>query len=274
MKHYLKRHIPLAIAITLIAVIYQRSTGPTYPKKVYIGTEENKIKIRLPRSHGGETNALIEIPKVSKKMNGILNYKRYPTNDVWTSVVLEDRGNILYGELPQQPPAGKLKYKIELLIDGIKQEIGTSEEDAIIIRFKGDVPTAILAPHVFFMFFSMLLGVLAALEASKKTEIFTKVTHLSTASLMIGGMVLGPIVQKYAFGVYWAGFPYDKDLTDNKLLIAVIFWLFASLLNIKARRPWAVIMAACVLMGVYSIPHSMQGSQFNYEKNQLETDID
>ncbi len=89
---------------------------------------------------------------------------------------------------------------------------------------------------------------------------------------MIGGMILGPFVQKYAFGVYWAGFPYGFDLTDNKLLIGVVAWLIAAVLSWKKRRPLASIIAAIVLIIVYSIPHSKMGSQFNYQKNELQTE--
>ena len=87
-------------------------------------------------------------------------------------------------------------------------------------------------------------------------------------------MILGPLVQKYAFGVYWAGFPFDWDLTDNKLLIAVIAWSIALILNIKKRNRFVTIIAAIVLIGVYSIPHSMQGSQYNYDQGKVETDLD
>ena len=39
------------------------------------------------------------------------------------------------------------------------------------------------------------------------------------ATLGLGGMILGPIVQKYAFGAYWTGIPFGHDLTDAKNLV-------------------------------------------------------
>ena len=87
-------------------------------------------------------------------------------------------------------------------------------------------------------------------------------------------MILGPIVQKYAFGVYWAGFPFDYDLTDNKLLIGVLGWIFAVAATWNTERKWPTVIAAIILFAVYSIPHSMQGSEFDYEKGKVITDID
>ena len=47
-------------------------------------------------------------------------------------------------------------------------------------------------------------------------------TFLTMGSLFLGGMLLGPIVQNFAFGDYWTGIPFGWDLTDNKTLLAAI----------------------------------------------------
>ena len=43
----------------------------------------------------------------------------------------------------------------------------------------------------------------------------------------VGGLILGPAVQKYAFDAWWTGIPFGYDLTDNKTLIAMLGWLWA-----------------------------------------------
>ena len=82
-------------------------------------------------------------------------------------------------------------------------------------------------------------------------------------------MVLGPIVQKYAFGEYWAGVPFAWDLTDNKTLIAFIFWVLAWVMNRKSEKPVYTIVASIVMIIVYSIPHSMFGSQLDHESGKV-----
>lgn len=273
MNNKFKISIPLAIIITLIAVIYQRSTGPTYPKKFDIGADRN-IQIKFPRSHGGTTNAPLEIPKLGEGMEAEVTWKRYPTEDEWHTIQFNDRGNLLSADLPNQPPAGKLIYFVKIkYTDGSVQELA-SAEDPIYIRYKGEVPTFILAPHVVCMFLSMLLSVVALFEAVFKTKKYRLVGQITLGCLMLGGMVLGPIVQKYAFGVYWAGFPFDWDLTDNKLLIGVLSWTLAVALTWKGEKRWPTVFAAVVLFAVYSIPHSMQGSEYDYKKGKVITDID
>lgn len=275
LKNKFKITIPLAVMITIAAVLYQRLTGPTYPKRVSIINSKNiEFKIRLPRSHGGDSNAEVEVVKFEDDLKAYLNFKRYPTNDEWVKVEFLDLNNRLVSTLPKQPPAGKITYFIEFKSKYKNYQPIGSLEGPIYIRFKGDVPTYILAPHVFFMFLSMLFSALAFGEAIFKTESAIKIGRITLGSLFVGGMILGPLVQKYAFGVYWAGFPFDWDLTDNKLLIAVVVWTLANLLTIKKKRMWPVIVAAIALILVYSIPHSMQGSEYNYEKGKVITDRD
>jgi hypothetical protein len=84
-------------------------------------------------------------------------------------------------------------------------------------------------------------------------------------------MILGPIVQKYAFGAFWTGFPAGYDLTDNKTLIAFICWIVASLAGMKKGKPWLTVIAAIVTLVVFSIPHSAKGSELDYSTGTVKT---
>ncbi|MCX8055813.1 MAG: hypothetical protein N3A67_09145, partial [Ignavibacteria bacterium] len=76
----------------------------------------------------------------------------------------------------------------------------------------------------------------------------------TTILFFIGGMILGPLVQKFAFDAYWTGWPFGHDLTDNKTLVALIFWLIAlfKLRKNPTNKTWAII-AAIVMLAVYLI---------------------
>jgi hypothetical protein len=143
--------------------------------------------------------------------------------------------------------------------------------DPIVIRFRGDVPTGIILPHALLMFIAMLfsnLTLFLAIFGFKQYRLFGLITF---TALLIGGMILGPIVQKYAFGQYWTGFPAGLDLTDNKTLIAFIFWLIAIVANIrKERRIWT-ILAALVMLVIFCIPHSARGSELDPKTGRIKT---
>jgi hypothetical protein len=126
------------------------------------------------------------------------------------------------------------------------------------------VPTSVLIVHVFVIFVSMLFAMRTVLEAAVDGN-FKWMLWTTIVSLLLGAFVLGPIVQQYAFGVLWAGAPYGWDWTDNKVLVELLFWIFAAYLNRGAQRSRpSVFLAGLVTLVVYFIPHSVFGSEYNY----------
>jgi hypothetical protein len=257
----------LAVIITFVAIVYQRKTGPTYDKKVKATIDNQEYKFKLIRSHGGTTDCKIELAVPNQNVGGVLTYKKYPTKDEWTSVDLERQYDNLIGYLPNLPPAGKYEYKITL--KNGEQNFELNDGKSVLIRFKGDVPGTILIPHIILMFFAMFLGTVAGIMAIFKYQKYHLYTNLTVIFLFIGGMIMGPWVQWYAFGEAWAGIPFAWDLTDNKTLLSFLFWLLAFFMNRKKERPVYTIVASIVMLMVYSIPHSMYGSQLDPETGKV-----
>lgn len=252
----------LAIIITLSAAVYQRATGPTYPKKIDFTYADTQYKIKLLRSHSTSKPAPISLNVNDDRVEGKILYKKYPSSDDLTEIVMERDGENLIAQLPNQSPAGKLEYQV--LLNDIENNVEVLNSGSIIIRFKGDVPATILIPHIFFMFFAMIFSNLTGLLALGKKERYKFYTIVTTLLLLAGGMILGPIVQKFAFGELWTGVPFGWDLTDNKLLVSFVFWVIAVMGNWKKDRPYLSLIAAIVLLLVYSIPHSMFGSELDH----------
>lgn len=257
----------LAVIITFSAVIYQRKTGPTYDKKIKITIQNTEYQFKLVRSHGGETDCPVVLNVPDKQINGELHYRPYPTSNEWTKVKMERLDDLLSASLPNLPPAGKYEYKV--ILEKEEQTYPLNDGQPVIIRFKGDVPASILIPHVILMFIAMFLGNLAGIMAIFKYPKFRLYTKLTFWCLLVGGLIFGPWVQWHAFGEAWAGVPFAWDLTDNKTLLAFIFWLLALLMNRKKERPAYTIVAAVVMLIVYSIPHSMYGSQLDPETGEI-----
>jgi len=257
----------LAVLITFSAIIYQRKTGPTYDKKVKINIERTEYNFHLVRSHGGESDCPVALNVPDKTITGELLYRIFPTNNDWTIVKMERLDDVLSASLPNLPPAGKYEYKIVLKKDGQTYSLNSGEP--VIIRFKGDVPASILVPHVILIFIAMFLGNLAGIMALFKEPKFRLYTKLTFWTLLVGGLIFGPWVQWHAFGEAWAGVPFAWDLTDNKTLLTFIFWLLALLMNKKKERPAYTVVAAVVMLIVYSIPHSMYGSQLDPETGEI-----
>ena len=117
----------------------------------------------------------------------------------------------------------------------------------------------------------MLLSNLAGLFAVSKIEKHVFYGRLALIFLLLGGMVFGPIIQYYAFGQAWTGIPFGWDLTDNKTLIAVIFWIVAVVSNRKNPKYRYTLIAAIITLLIFSIPHSMFGSELDYTSGEVVT---
>ena len=274
----------LTIAITLGAAYYQRKTGPTYPRSVSINVNDTTYEVKLIRSLGLDERPEIKLKISDTTIRAKLYFKRYRADEDYMvsefsyreypvdSYLMNKVFNItkekgFFAAIPVQPPAGKLQYYIELTDSKGTQSI--QKESPVVIRFKGTVPSYILAPHILFMFLAMLFSTLAGLMSIVKHPLYRKYSLWTLILLTAGGVILGPVVQKLAFGELWTGVPFGWDLTDNKTLIAFIFWIIAVVMNRKKERPLFTILAAVVLLLVYSIPHSMFGSELDYATGQV-----
>jgi hypothetical protein len=252
----------LAIVITLALSIYQRMTGPTYPKKVVVELNGESYKVKLPRSgvQKDEVITLKDVPQTQGDMT--LHYRRYPTSDEYTTVDFKYIDGEWQAALPVQPVAGKLQYYIT--VDGKNYPA----DEPVVIRFRNDVPAGILIPHILLMFGAMLFAVYTLLLVLTRRE-YSKWLKITVGTLFVGGFIFGPLVQHAAFGPWWTGFPYGTDLTDNKTLISFLFFAVA-LATLKWKfNKWLIALAVLVMIAVFTIPHSTYGSEYDYTTQQL-----
>lgn len=112
----------------------------------------------------------------------------------------------------------------------------------------------------------MLFSTRAGLEALRPKSNPRRLALWTLGLLVLGGLVFGPLVQYYAFGAFWTGFPFGYDLTDNKTLIALLAWIAAVIAGRGGQpaRKW-VLSASIIMLLIYLIPHSLFGSELKYE---------
>lgn len=255
----------LAFLITAATAVYQRITGPTYPIKGSIEFADNKISYRFIRSEdvGKELSVIVEC--ADSALDAFVIWKRFKSRDDWKIEKMTYSEGLFLSTLPSQPAAGKLEYYVEFKtgIDSIR----IPDDESVIARFKGSVPLYVLILHVVAMFGAMFLSMRTGLEYFNKNPDVKNLTLWTIGFLFAGGLILGPIVQKFAFDAYWTGWPFGTDMTDNKTAVALAGWIFAFIKYRKSNRPqlWA-LFAAILLLVVYLIPHSVFGSEIDYTK--------
>jgi hypothetical protein len=266
----------VAAILTVACFTYQDQTGPTYPLTGQIDTAHGEVGFLVQRSQTiGRGLPVVLLDPVPEGVGGWVEYRRYRSHDEWARSVLRPgefeftrrgRSKTLHGvgaELPSlQERAGK--YELRLFVDDGVEPFSITADTPILARYKAEVPRPVLLLHILAIFASMTIALRTVLEALRDGA-WKRLLWASVVSLLLGGFVLGPWVQWYAFGVWWAGIPYGHDWTDNKVVVELVFWLIALYANRGARRSRSTVyLAGLVTLAVYFIPHSIFGSEFDY----------
>lgn len=260
-----------AFLVTVGLAGFQRMTGPSHPARgSVIAPGGQEVRYRLPRSNEGRDRLVISLPAQAGADGAVLEWRRYPTEDAFVPLPMEPSpSGRLEASIPRQPAAGKVEYSIRIE-RGAGEAVHIPSGETVVARFRDPVPASVLIPHILAMFASMLVSTRALFEVVRRGAPRARGLVLTAMGLLVvGGLILGPWVQKFAFGAYWTGWPLGTDLTDNKTLIAFLAWLPATI--VAARRlntRFAVILGWIVMMGIFLIPHSMRGSELDWSQTE------
>jgi hypothetical protein len=288
-----------AILLAAGVMFYQRLTGPTHPLRGEASIGDDTVSYRLLRSdESSPANdaTSVRIAASNPQLRAVLQYKRYGTDDAFTALPMQrgqpgaadpDRASAgdreaklatqLMAQLPAQPAAGKLEYFIELRASAQAGAAGTptlriprAEAGNVVIRYKDAVPAVYLILHIVLVVLTLIFGVRTILAALFDGRILRRWVWITMICMTGGVAIFGPIVQKYAFGKYWSGWPYGGDWTDNKSAVMWGAWLLACLViglrgqgHMQLRRG-IVLLGALAMFAAFVIPHSYRGSTLDY----------
>jgi len=264
----------ITFVLTLAFLVWQKISGPTYERTGQVDVGTGAVDYELLRTHSinGDLPVVIPVAEAGAPdpgIEGTVIWRRFPTADPWERLPMRYEDGLLKAELPRQPMAGKLEYQVQLVRGDVRALLPVGE--AAVARFKGDVPGLVLVFHVTCMVLGMLFSTGAGLYALTGGSASLKpLSRVTFAFLLLGGLILGPVVQKYAFDAFWTGWPLGEDWTDNKLAVGALVWALAMWRTGRAEpgRPagkWWVVAAMVAILVIYSIPHSIHGSTFDYE---------
>ena len=265
-------------ALAFAAFFFQNRTGPTYPLRGTVETGRGAVDFVFLRSEeiGTGLQIMLKDP-VPAGLSGQVKWRRFKSADAWTltpmaagSFRFHRRGDVEevrgFGTILPSLPERAGKYEYFVLLDDGSGARSVTGEKPVYARYKAPVPRMVLLPHILLIFLSMTLALRTGFQALRGGPL-KGLLWSTIGSLLAGAFILGPIVQRYAFGVWWSGIPFGTDWTDNKVLVELAAWVAAAILLGHPRRArFAVLAATLVTLAIYLIPHSVFGSEFDYRK--------
>ncbi len=253
----------ISLIFALIVAVFQRITGPTYPVKGTINVDGRDVKYKLPRSCTIKKNECV-VYIYGNVADAYILWKRLGVDEEFKRIGFNHKNGKSIAIIPDDfAPASKIEY--DFFVGERKVNL-----KKIILRFKGEVKSWAIITHIIFLFLSFSVSFYLFLEIVFEKKFSIKLFWLNYISMFIGGLVVGPIIQKDAFGVWWSGFPFGYDMTDNKFLLSFIFWSYAAykiFRGYEAKK--TVFFAFFITLLTYLIPHSLFGSEYDYKTGKL-----
>ncbi|MBU8934729.1 MAG: hypothetical protein KOO62_12090 [candidate division Zixibacteria bacterium] len=196
-------------------------------------------------------------------------------------LLVEDSATGLYSTpITAGDKGGKTRYYFEVRdnIGGRRAVFLNPDNEPFVLKYIGEVPTVVVALHIFFMFatvYFVVLGMLHGLNLVRggvDIYAFGRAFFLATVCAFVGGYPFGFMMNAYAFGVIWEGVPFGTDATDNKTQLLFVYLVLVALASIgswsrgKLGRDifspktlgWLGTGSFFLLLGIYLIPHSIQ----------------
>jgi len=250
----------IALLLSILLGIYQRITGPTHPLKGKEKIAGIDFSYRLQRSALAGQNLILAI-RASQPVDLRVVYKLLNSDFPDIELPFISDNEVYRGTISGQPAAAKISCRFFFHKNNTRYFLLSGQP--VVIRFRNPVPPSLLIFHIIFMFLTPTLAFFALFKTIQKdNQPAQKYFLLAIITLICGGFILGPLVQKYAFGVYWSGFPFGKDLTDNKTLFQLIVWIIVAIF--QKKKPHLISIAILAMLLTFLIPHSLFGSEYDF----------
>lgn len=245
-----------ALIITFILIVYQYRTSPDYPKMYPVVIGDEIYETTLIRSNSSSKECLLEIKIDDKNVNGYVYYRPFKSKEAYKSARLTRYRDELVTVIPGIYPSGKVEYFVELTKESKKFTIAKNQP--VIVSFKRDVPFYVMTPYTVLIFMALFFIVLCGLYIIMKIESYQRYLKIAFFSLLIGGFLFWPVVQKFQYNVFWTGIPFGYNFISTKILIVFIFLLWAYLANRKKIRRVSVTAVFIITIVMALIPGNLE----------------
>jgi hypothetical protein len=182
-----------------------------------------------------------------------------------------------FASIPSQARGALIEYYVEARAgaDLVVRVPGEETGPGFSFYYKGTPNRILLIFHVVLMFVAiaifLIVGYMAikAIRDRKITMRIPRLAFLGSVVFFISGFPLGMIVAYQTFGKPWTGFPLGSDLTDNKSLAIMLYWVAAAFLyrgsvfrrdpstDVLSMRalPYVHIAGVILTVVMFLIPH-------------------
>ena len=269
----------LATAVALLALVVSAGCDK---KAVVEEAKQHWVKIKhTPLKEikaGSETPLQAEITsgEAPGSLRALIFYRTQGRPFQVAEMTLLEAGRY-FGYLPPQPVGASLEYYIEAKAGEtiVARVPSRATAEAFAVPVKGTPNRYVLISHIVFIFIGLFFFIFSgylgykSLKDRRTLLYIPRVAFLGTITFFIASIPLGMVVAYQTYGKPWTGFPVGRDLTDNKSLAILLYWVVCGflyrgslfrkdpsrdLLSMGAM-PYVHIAGAIITAVLFALPH-------------------
>ena len=234
--------LALVVVLALLASVFALLAAGCSSKEVVEESKQRWVRIKhtpiTEARAGRETTLEAEITGPPGSQITAFIFYRIDARPFQVADMSALEKNRYFGAIPPQSRGDVLQYYIEARTasDMVVRAPAKERAEGFTVKVKGKPNTILLATHVIIifiaLFFYMFSGYLSvrALQHRRSLLYIPRVAFLGTATFFVASIPLGMVVAYQTYGVPWTGFPVGDDLTDNKSLVILIYWIVCAVL--------------------------------------------
>jgi hypothetical protein len=273
------RRIIISIVVTMVLLVAARWLSKGKPVDYTVREAGMTLYHRTVAAQIGPGQPRIKVRVDPPLLLGmVVRWIQPPSKEIGGRGLLRVEDNKYEVFLPDLGKGARIKYWITVTnVEGTRIRIPKDPSKFGILAFKGKASKPVLVAHIVFMFgafFFMVMSLFGAAGILRAHE--GKIATVRSARWVlicsfVGFVPLGMLLNHETIGTLWEGFPFGRDITDNKTQVIFVLWL-VSLLLVRgsfigggeekdrlgpAPFAWAIIVSFLVSLALFIVPHSI-----------------
>jgi len=246
------------------AGVWEWHAGALRPQRGVVVIAGQSVPYQLPGSAIAGEPLRVTVG-AAPEVTGTVRWRHTQANEPFQGLTMLRDGNVLVSLLPALPAGGRIEYQLVLV--GPFGLARIPPDEPVAVRARGPAAALVTLPYLAVALLSVLVGVRAGLAALFARPEARLLTWATAGCVTVGGMILGPLVQRSTLGAFWGGWPFGPDAVDNGALVVWLAWAVAAATMVSARGATdrfarAVVMTATVaLVALALLPRSLHLSR-------------
>jgi hypothetical protein len=273
------RRIIIGVVLTLLLLTAVRRLTTGRPADLVVEAEGMKLRHRTVTEQVGPGQpTLIVRVEPAQRLGIVVRWITPHSAEVKARSLVLVTPDTYAVHLPDLGKGARMRYWIAATnVEQTKARIPEDPDKLVLLKYKERASQPVVVAHVAFMFgafFCMVMSLFGAIRILRGLEGKRSTIRAARWVLVfsfIGACPLGLLLNYQTFGVLWEGYPFGRDITDNKTQVMFVLWLVCLLLvrgsfvgggeekdRLGARAfAWAIVASFILSLALFILPHSI-----------------